>query len=66
MASLLKTATKNYGTLYTALKLAQGILAEIVEPDRKTLMILDMDLYCWRAPFYSKVTRKIPNRDIAQ
>ena len=47
MAPLLKISPTNYGTLYTALKLAQGISAEIVGPDRKTLMTLDMDLY-WR------------------
>ena len=46
VAPLLKTSPTNYGTLYTALKLAQGISAEIVGPDRKTLISLDMDLYC--------------------
>ena len=45
VAPLLKTSPTNYGTLYTALKLAQGISAEIVGPDRKTLMTLDIDLY---------------------
>ena len=46
VAPLLKTPPTNYGTLYTGLKMAQGISAEIVGPDRKTLITLDMDLYC--------------------
>ena len=46
VAPLLKTSPTNHGTLYTALKLVQGISAEIVGPDRKTLMTLDRDLYC--------------------
>ena len=45
VAPLLKTSPTNYGTLYIALKIAQGISAVIVGPDRKTLITLDMDLY---------------------
>ena len=34
-----------WGTLYTALKLAQGISSEIIGPERKTTISLDLALY---------------------
>ena len=45
IAQLLKTSPTDYGTLYIALQLTQGISATVVGPQRKTLITLDLDLY---------------------
>ena len=45
IAPLSRTPPTDYGTLYTALKLTQGISVDVVGPDRKTLITLDLDLY---------------------
>ena len=45
VAPLFKTSPTDYGTLYSALKLTQGISATVVGPHRKTLITLDLDLY---------------------
>lgn len=45
IAPLFKTSPTDYGTLYTALQLTQGISATVVGPQRKTLITLDLDLY---------------------
>lgn len=45
IAPLFKSSPTDYGTLYTALQLTQGISATVVGPHRKTLITLDLDLY---------------------
>lgn len=45
VAPLFKTSPTDYGTLYTVLRLSQGISATVVGPHRKTLITLDLDLY---------------------
>ena len=45
IAPLFKTSPTDYGTLYTVLRLSQGISATVVGPHRKTLITLDLDLY---------------------
>ena len=45
IAPLFKTSPTDYGTLYTVLRLTQGISATVVGPQRKTLIMLDLDLY---------------------
>lgn len=45
IAPLFKTSPTDYGTLYTALQLTQGISAIVVGPQRRTLITLDLDLY---------------------
>ena len=45
VAPLFKTSPTDYATLYTVLMLTQGISAFVVDPERKTLLMLDLDLY---------------------
>lgn len=45
VAPLFKTSPTDYGTLYTVLRLAQGISATVIGTQRKTLITLDLDLY---------------------
>lgn len=45
IAPLFKTSPTDYGILYTALLLTQGISATVVGPQKKTLITLDLDLY---------------------
>ena len=45
LAPLFRSPPTDYGTLHTALKLAQGISACVVGPERRTLITLDLDLY---------------------
>ena len=44
MLPLLKTSPTDWSTLYTALKLCQGITTSII-PDKKTIITLDLQLY---------------------
>ena len=48
VASLFKSSPTDYGTLNTVLQLTQGISAQVVGPNRRTLITLDFDL-CARA-----------------
>jgi len=45
VAPVFRTSPTDYGTLYTALQLTQGISATVIGPQRKTLITLDLDLY---------------------
>lgn len=45
ISPLFKTSPTDYGTLYTVLRLAQGISATVIDPQIKTLITLDLDLY---------------------
>lgn len=45
IAPLFKTSPTDYATLYTVLKLTQGISSCVVGPDRRTIITLDLDLY---------------------
>ena len=45
IAPLLRTSPTDYGPLYTALMLCQGVSAVVVGPERRTMITLDLDLY---------------------
>ena len=45
IAPLFRTSPTDYTTLYTLLKLTQGISAFVVGPERQTVITLDLDLY---------------------
>ena len=45
VAPLLRRPPTDYSSLYTALKLAQGISTLVVGPQRRTVITLDLDLY---------------------
>ena len=45
IAPLLRTSPTDYGTLYTALMLCQGVSAVVVGPERRTMITLDLDRY---------------------
>ena len=45
IAPLFRTSPTDYTTLYTVLKLTQGISAFVVGPERRTVITLDLDLY---------------------
>ena len=44
VAPLLKSPPTDYETLYTVLQLTQGISAQVVGPQRRTFITLDLDL----------------------
>ena len=44
IAPLFKTSPTDITTLYTVLMLTQGISSVVVGPDRKTIIMLDLDL----------------------
>lgn len=59
IAPLFRTSPTDYTTLYTVLKLTQGISAFVVGPERRTVITLDLDLYS-RAP---QIQQSVGNRN---
>ena len=58
LAPLFKTPPTDFATLYTALRLTQNILALVVGPERRTVIELDLDLYCRAVHIQQSVKNK--------